>query len=113
MLRLFGVRASHLRRQGCVVLLRLRSVRNLAVLGRRRSVLEGLLKVGNDVVNVLRADRNADEVLRGGLLALGLLALVAYEELTSLTPEVIFSSSESCSWVVVQGLRGVSHYFPW
>lgn len=47
-------------------------------LGRLGARLERLLKVGDDVVDVLRADRDADEVLRGAgrdLLLVGELAV--------------------------------------
>lgn len=55
--------AADLRRKRRVVLLGLGRGSGLARGGSGGGVLKGLLKVGDDVVNVLRADRDADEVL--------------------------------------------------
>lgn len=72
---------------------------------------ESLLKIGNDVINVLNSNRNANEILLIVSYCSCCGFLVAR---TSVTPELAFSSSESCSWVVVQGLLQVSkkhHHF--
>lgn len=63
--------------------------------------LERLLEVGEDVVDVLGADRDADEVLDKHRQHC--MRRPASSILTSVTPLLIFSSSLSCSCVVVHG----------
>lgn len=64
---------------------------------------EGLLEVCNNIVNVLSTDRDANEVLQRSVRIHHPMCGERGATLTSVTPLPIFSSSLSCSWVVVHG----------
>lgn len=79
--------------------------RNVAVVRSltrlRGCVCERLLEVCDDVLNVLGTNRDTNEVLHNERLVCNNTKVSA--TLTSVTPLPIFSSSLSCSWVVVHG----------
>jgi hypothetical protein len=57
----------------------------------------------NDIVDVLSTNGNTDEILKGEMCKYGAQLCEQMNPHTSVTPLLIFSSSDNCSWVVVHG----------
>lgn len=101
-----SITASYHRFRGPICVPHLLSILLPTLLFRlRRSVRERLLEVCYDILDVFRTNRQPDEVLSqvgqmGKALAQGGARVKIH---TGVTPELIFSSSLSCSCVVVQG----------